>query len=65
LKGDDMKDEQKTKKGFFAMLRESFGKTGGCCGGPGETCCGSSEESDKAQTKETAKSKEASKASQK
>lgn len=47
------------------MLRESFGKTGGCCGGPGETCCGPSEESDKAQTKETAKSKEATKAAQK
>jgi hypothetical protein len=59
-----MKNEKKTKKGFFEMLRESFGKTGGCCGGPGETCCGPSEESDKAQTKETAKSKEANKAAQ-
>jgi len=47
------------------MLRESFGKTGGCCGGPGETCCDPSDESDKAQTKETAKSKEATKAAQK
>ena len=33
-----MKNEQKKKKGFFGMLRESFGKTGGCCGGSG--CCG-------------------------
>jgi len=65
MKGDDMKNERKAKKGFFGMLRESFGKTGGCCGGPGETCCGPSEESDKAQTKETAKSKEATKAAQK
>jgi hypothetical protein len=65
MKGDDMKNEQKTKKGFFGMLRESFSKTGGCCCGPGETCGDPSEESDKAQTKETAKSKEASKAAQK
>jgi len=60
-----MKNEQKKKKGFFGMLRESFGKTGGCCGGSGETCGGPSEESDKAQTKETAKSKEASQVAQK
>lgn len=33
-----MKNEQKTKKGFFGMLRESFSKTGGCCCGPGEAC---------------------------
>ena len=65
MKGDDMKNEQKKKKGFFGMLRESFGKTGGCCGGPGETCCGPSEESDKTKTKEAAKSKEASQAAQK
>ena len=58
-----MKNERKKKKGFFGMLRESFGKTGGCCGGSG--CCGPSEEGDKAQPKETAKSKEASKAAQK
>ncbi len=63
MKGDDMKDEQKKKKGFLAMLRESFSKTGGCCGGSG--CCGPSEEGEKAQTKETAKSKEASQAAQK
>jgi hypothetical protein len=65
MKGDDMKNEQKTKKGFFGMLRESFSKTGGCCCGPGETCGGPNEESDKAQTKEAAKSKPASQASQK
>lgn len=36
-----MKNETKIKKGFFAMLRESFSKTKGCCCGPGETCDGS------------------------
>ncbi len=65
VKSDDMKNEQKTKKGFFGMLRESFSKTGGCCCGPGESCGGPSAESGKAQTKETAKSKAASKAAQK
>ena len=65
MRDEDMKNEQKTKKGFFGMLRESFGKTGGCCCGPGETCGGPSEESEEAQTKETAKSKEASQAAQK
>jgi hypothetical protein len=60
-----MKNEQKTKKGFFGMLRESFSKTGGCCCGPGETCGGPTEGSDKAQAKETERSKEASKAAQK
>ena len=55
-----MKNEQKTKKGFFGMLRESFSKTGGCCCGPGETCGGPNDESDKAQTKEAAKSQPAS-----
>lgn len=34
-----MKDEQKKKKGFFNMIKESLVKTGGCCG-PGETCGG-------------------------
>jgi hypothetical protein len=57
-----MKNEQKPKKGFFAMLRESFSKTGGCCCGPGETCGSPTKESDKAQTKEA---KEASKPAQK
>jgi len=36
-----MKNETKTRKGFFSLLRESFSKTGGCCCGPGETCDGS------------------------
>jgi len=60
-----MKSEKEAKKGFFGMLRESFSKTGGCCCGPGESCGGPGEESDKARTKETEKSKEASKAGQK
>lgn len=60
-----MKNEQKTKKGFFGILRESFTKTGGCCCGPGETCGGPTSESNKAQTKEAPKSKEASKPAQK
>ena len=34
----EMKNEPKTRKGFFGMLRESFSRTGGCCCGPGETC---------------------------
>ncbi len=34
-----MKDEKKKKKGFFAAIKESMSKTGGCCG-PGETCGG-------------------------
>ena len=55
-----MKNEQKSKKGFFGMLREAFSKSGGCCCGPGETCGGPSEKEDKAQTKETEKTKEAS-----
>lgn len=65
MKDDDMKNEQKAKKGFFGMLRESFSKTGGCCCGPGESCGGPSEEGNKARTKETQGSKEASKAAQK
>ena len=60
-----MKNQQKPKKGFFGMLRESFTKTSGCCCGPGETCGGSTEESNKAQTEETPKTKAASKAAQK
>jgi len=60
-----MKNEQKTKKGFFGMLRESFSKTGGCCCGPGETCGGPSEESERAETKKAQKTKEASEAAQK
>jgi hypothetical protein len=37
-----MKDKSKkdgTKKGFWATIRESMTKTGGCCGS-GESCCG-------------------------
>ncbi len=58
-----MKNEQKKKKGFMAMLRESFGKSGGCCGGTG--CCGASEEGDKVEIKQTQKTKEASQTAQK
>ena len=47
-----MKNEQKTRKGFFAILRESFKKTGGCCCGPGETCGGPTQETEKPQPKE-------------
>ncbi len=60
-----MKDEPKTKKGFFGILRESFSKTGGCCCGPGETCGGPSKESEKPQAKEPAENKDTSKAEQK
>jgi hypothetical protein len=63
MKGDDMKNEQKKKKGFLAMLRESFGKSGGCCGGSG--CCGPSEEGEKVEIKQTQKTKEASQAARK
>ncbi len=53
-----MKNEQKTnKKGIFELLRESFNKTGGCNCGPGETCGGTTEESEKAQAREAPKSK--------
>ena len=60
-----MKNEQKKKKGFLAMLRESFGKSGGCCGGPGETCCGPSEGGEKVEIKQSQKTKEASQAGRK
>ena len=56
-----MKNEQKTKKGFFGMLRESFSKTGGCCCGPGETCGGPTEEGNQVQTKESQKTEAAPK----
>ena len=58
-----MKNEQKKKKGFLAMLRESFGKTGGCCGGTG--CCGPSDEGEKVEIKQSQKTKEASQAARK
>ena len=60
-----MKNEQKRKKGFMAMLRESFSVTGGCCCGPGECCGGPSEESEKVEAKEAEKGREASKAAEK
>ena len=63
MKGDDMKNEQKTKKGFFGMLRESFGKSGGCCGGTG--CCGPSDEGEKVEIKQSQKTKETSQAARK
>jgi hypothetical protein len=57
-----MKNEQKTRKGFFGILRESFSKTSGCCCGPGETCGGPTKEAEKPQPKET---KETTKPAQK
>ena len=60
-----MKNEQKKKKGFFGMLRESFGKSGGCCGGPGDKCCGPSEGGEKVDIKQTQKAKETSQAARK
>lgn len=58
---DEMKKEQKTKKGFFGMLRESFSKTGGCCCGPGESCDGSGKKIEQKPKDEPAKSKGAQK----
>ncbi len=58
-----MKNEQKKKKGFMAMLRESFGKSGGCCGGTG--CCGPSEEGENVEIKQSEKTKETSQAARK
>ena len=43
-----MKTDKPVKKGFFALLRDSFTKTGGCCGS-GESCCGTSKETTKAK----------------
>lgn len=42
---------EKKKKGFLKMIRESMTKTGGCCG-PGETCGGPSKKDDKTTAKE-------------
>jgi len=39
-------ETKKKKKGLLATIWESMTKTGGCCG-PGETCCGSSDDDDK------------------
>ena len=58
----NVKKEQKNRKGFFSILRESFSKTGGCCCGPGETCGGSTPEAEKPQLKT---SKETTKPAQK
>ncbi len=58
-----MKNEQKKKKGFMAMLRESFGKSGGCCGGTG--CCGPSDEGEKVEVKGGQKTNKASQAGRK
>ena len=65
MKDDDMKSEQKTKRGFFGMLRESFSKTGGCCCGPGETCGEPTKESEKRPKEEPAKTNAASEPAQK
>lgn len=59
-----MKSEKTPKKGFFGILKESFTKSGGCCGA-GETCGGPAKEPDKAPTKETQKIKEAGQPAQK
>jgi len=47
-----MKDEKKTKKGFFSLIRESLSKTGGCCGA-GQTCGAPPPTTEKASAKET------------
>jgi len=53
-----MKDEKKTKKGFFGLLRESLTKTGGCCGA-GETCGTPPANKEKGATKNAVKPAEA------
>ncbi len=58
-----MKNEQKKKKGFLAMMRESFGKSGGCCGGT--RCCGPSDEDEKVEVKQNQKTKESSQTARK
>ena len=50
-----MNEIKTTKKGFFALIRESLTKTGGCCGA-GQTCGGASAPTKpKATTPEPAK----------
>jgi len=39
-------ETEKKKKGILATIWESMMKTGGCCG-PGERCCGPSDENEK------------------
>ncbi len=58
-----MKNEQKKKKGFLATMRESFGKSGGCCGGTG--CCGPSDEDEKVEVTQNQKTKESSQTARK
>ena len=53
-----MKDEKKAKTGFFALIRESLTKTGGCCGA-GETCGTPPKKDDKGTAKEPQKPAEA------
>ena len=65
MKGNEMKNEPKKRKGFLGMLRESFSKTGGCCGGAGDSCCGPSEGGEKVEIKQSQKTEEASQAAQK
>ena len=60
-----MKNETKTKKGFFGMLRESFSKTSGCCCGPGETCDGSGKKTEQKPKAESAKTNATVKPAQK
>ena len=59
-----MKTEKPTKKGFFAILKEAFSKSAGCCGA-GETCSAPSKEGDTAPNKEVQKAREADKPVQK
>ena len=39
-------ETEKKKKGWWATIRESMTKTGGCCGS-GESCCGPAKKEDK------------------
>lgn len=55
-----MKTEKPEKKGFIAILKEAFTKSGGCCGA-GETCGTPSKAPEKAQPKEARKTREADK----
>ena len=48
-----MKTEKK-KKGLLATIWESMTKTGGCCG-PGENCCGPSDENEKKASEDSGK----------
>ena len=51
-----MKTDKPEKKGFFAVLKEAFTKSGGCCGA-GETCGGPERDADnnRAQAKDAPK----------